>query len=139
MDETKSDSIPPAGETPPPGPPQDTPPPKPEVAEVSIDHFAQVVLKTGVIRSAEPHPNADRLVVLKVDIGEPEERQVVAGIRQWWTSEDLVGRRIIVAANLKPARLRGVESRGMLLAVKGSERVELLTVEGDVAPGTRVT
>jgi methionyl-tRNA synthetase len=139
MDETKPDQSSPSGEGAPPLPPEETPPAEPEVPEVSIDHFAQVVLKTGVIRTAAPHPDADRLVVLQVDIGEARDRQIVAGIRSSWDPEDLPGRRIIVATNLKPARLRGVESRGMLLAVKGSERVELLTVEGDVAPGTRVT
>ena len=106
---------------------------------ISIDHFAEVVLKTGKVIEAGPHPNADRLLVMKVDTGEAEPRQIVAGIASDWQPEDLVGRRMIVCCNLKPAKLRGVESQGMMLAVKGNDRVWPLTVEGDVDPGTRVT
>lgn len=108
-------------------------------ALISIDHFAEVVLKTGEVVAAEPHPNADRLLVMKVDTGEDEPRQIVAGIASEWEPEQLVGRRMIICCNLKPAKLRGVESQGMMLAVKGTDRVWPLTVEGEVDPGTRVT
>ncbi|MCB9833936.1 MAG: methionine--tRNA ligase subunit beta [Planctomycetes bacterium] len=106
---------------------------------ISIDHFGAVVLKTGEVLAAEPHPNADRLVVMKVDVGEPEPRQIVAGIRSDWEPEALVGRRMIICCNLKPAKLRGVESHGMMLAVRGEDRVWPLSVEGQVKNGTRVT
>lgn len=106
---------------------------------ISIDHFAAVELKTGQVIAAEPHPNADRLVVMKIDVGEAEPRQIVAGIRADWEPETLIGRRMIICCNLKPAKLRGVESHGMMLAVRGDDRVWPLSVEGQVKNGTRVT
>ncbi|HMS15369.1 MAG TPA: methionine--tRNA ligase subunit beta [Planctomycetota bacterium] len=125
--------------------PAPTPPPEipaadaPKNPEITIDQFLAVDLRLGVVVHAEAHPDAERLLVLKVDIGEPEPRQVVAGIRADWTPEAITGRSIIIAANLKPAKLRGLWSHGMILAVRGSERVIPLTVDGPVAPGTRVT
>lgn len=107
--------------------------------QIKIDQFAEVELKTAKILEAGPHPDADRLLVMKIDVGEEEPRQLVAGIRADWEPEELVGRTIIVVANLKPAKLRGVVSQGMLLAVKGTDKVIPLGVDGDVAPGTRVT
>lgn len=117
-------------------PPPSSPPPAPEIG---IDQFAAVDLRCGVVLEASPHPDADRLLVLRVDLGEPEPRQVVAGIREDWPPEAIVGRPVVIAANLKPAKLRGVWSKGMILAVRGTERVIPLTVDGPVAPGTRVT
>ncbi|MAG58547.1 MAG: methionine--tRNA ligase subunit beta [Planctomycetes bacterium] len=114
-------------------------PAEPETPQIKIDHFAKVDLRTARILEAGPHPDADRLLVLKIDVGEPEPRQLVAGIRADWEPEDLVGRTIVVIANLKPAKLRGVVSQGMMLAVKGTDRVIPLGVDGDVAPGTPVT
>ncbi|MEZ6194975.1 MAG: hypothetical protein R3F20_04475 [Planctomycetota bacterium] len=106
---------------------------------ISIDQFAAVELRTGKVVAAEPHPAADRLLVMKVDTGDPEPRQIVAGIRSDWAPEDLVGRTLVICCNLKPAKLRGVESQGMMLAVKGVDRVWPLGIEGEAAPGTRVT
>ncbi|MFT7618563.1 MAG: methionyl-tRNA synthetase [Planctomycetota bacterium] len=106
---------------------------------INIDHFAQVVLKTGVVVSAEAHPNADRLLVMQVNIGEETPRQIVAGIREDWAPGQIVGRRLIVCCNLKPAKLRGVESHGMMLAVRGNDQVWPVGVDGDITPGTRVT
>jgi methionyl-tRNA synthetase len=93
----------------------------------------------GTVRAAEPHPNADRLLVLKVDIGS-EERQLVAGIRAHYDAASLVGRQVVVVANLEPARLRGVESQGMVLAATDSERnrVVLLGPDEPVPPGAVV-
>ena len=107
--------------------------------QITIDEFARLELKAGVVIDAQPHPNADRLLVLKVALGEAEPRQVVAGIRSDWSPEAILGRRIIVASNLKPAKLRGVESQGMILAVRGTEKVIPVTLDGPFAPGTRVT
>jgi methionyl-tRNA synthetase len=106
---------------------------------IAIEDFGRVDLRAGPVVAAEAHPDADRLLVLKIDLGEEVPRQVVAGIRADWEPEALIGRTVIVVANLKTARLRGVESRGMVLAVKGSERVIPLGVDGPVTPGTRVT
>lgn len=112
-------------------------PAQPELLDIT--QFQAVDLRAGRVVSAAPHEKADRLLVLQVDIGEPAPRQIVAGIRADWTPESLVGRTIIVVANLKPAVLRGVASQGMLLAVRGPEKVIPLGVDGAVLPGTRVS
>lgn len=114
-------------------------PAEPSVPLISIDTFASVELRLGRVMAAEPHPDADRLLVMQVDVGESEPRQIVAGIRAHWDPEALVGRTLVICCNLKPARLRGVESQGMMLAVTGDDRVWPLGVEGEVAPGTRVS
>jgi methionyl-tRNA synthetase len=82
---------------------------------ITIEQFQQVELRVATVKEAAPHPNADRLLVLKVDLG-GEERQIVAGIRAHYEPESLVGTQVVVVANLAPATLRGVESQGMLLA-----------------------
>lgn len=105
---------------------------------ITIDQFAEVDLRTARVLSAEPHPNADRLLVLKVQLAE-EERQIVAGIRDHYTPEQLVGTTVIVVSNLEPVTLRGVESRGMLLAVRDGERVVVLTTADTTGTGLRVS
>lgn len=104
---------------------------------ITIEQFREVELRVGTVTSAEPHPNADRLVVLKVDIG-TEARQLVAGIRAHYEPASLVGRQVVVVANLAPAKLRGVESQGMVLAAADGERVVLLRPDAAVAPGSTV-
>jgi tRNA-binding protein len=105
---------------------------------ISIDAFRQIELKVATVKSAEPHPNADKLMVLQVDLG-TEQRQICAGIRNHYTPEDLVGRQIVVVANLETAKLRGLESQGMLLAASDEERVIFLTPEKPVQPGSKVS
>lgn len=104
---------------------------------ITIDQFRSVELRVGTVRSAEPHPNADRLLVLRVDVG-GEERQLVAGIRAHYDPAGLVGRQVVVVANLAPAMLRGVESQGMVLAASDGDRVVLLRPDDAVAPGSTV-
>src|SRR5262245_9481463 len=87
---------------------------------ISIDDFRTIDLRVATITAAAPHPNADRLVVLTIDLGS-EQRQLVAGIRAHYEPQALVGKQIIVVANLQPATLRGVESQGMLLAASDSD------------------
>lgn len=82
---------------------------------ITIEQFQQVELRVATVKAAAPHPNADRLLVLTVDLG-TEERQIVAGIRAHYDPAALVGTQVVVVANLEPAKLRGVESQGMLLA-----------------------
>ena len=127
----------------PPEPPVSEPTPPPAQApaaspNITYDDFAKVALRVGKVVAAEKHPNADRLLVLQVDVGEPEPRQIVAGIAKVYTPEQLVGQRIVVVVNLAPAKLRGVESRGMLLAAGGSDVASLLTTLHDLAPGSIV-
>jgi methionyl-tRNA synthetase len=105
---------------------------------ITIDDFRKVELKIATIKAAEPHPNADRLMVLKVDLG-GEERQICAGIRNHYTPEDLLGKQIVVVANLETAMLRGMESQGMLLAASDDGRIVILTPEKSVRAGSKVS
>jgi methionyl-tRNA synthetase len=107
--------------------------------EVTIDTFAALDLRTARVVAAEAHPNAEKLVVLRIDLGSLGERQIVAGIARHYTPDALVGRTIVVAANLKPVTLRGVESQGMLLAASGEDRVVLLTTLDAVPPGWAIS
>jgi len=105
---------------------------------ISIDDFRTLDLRVATITAAAPHPNADRLVVLTVDLG-TEQRQLVAGIRAHYEPAHLVGKQIVVVANLQPARLRGVESQGMLLAASDpSGQLALITPDRPVANGAQV-
>jgi tRNA-binding protein len=105
---------------------------------ISIDEFRKVELIVATIKSAEPHPNADKLMLLQVDLG-TEQRQICAGIRNHYTPEELVGRQIVVVANLETATLRGLESQGMLLAASDEGRVVILSPEKAVQPGAKVS
>ena len=105
---------------------------------LSIDEFRRLDVRVATVIAAAPHPNADRLLVLQVDLGS-ERRQLVAGIRAHYEPESLVGKQVIVVANLAPAMLRGVESQGMLLAASDAEgRLAFVTPEKPVAPGATV-
>lgn len=106
---------------------------------ITIEEFRKVEMKVGKVLEAIPHTNADRLLVLKVDVGEPALRQIVSGIKAHYAPETLVGRIVIVATNLAPAVLRGVESQGMVLACTSEAAVILLTTERDAKPGSPVT
>jgi methionyl-tRNA synthetase len=88
---------------------------KPAGEQISIDEFFRVELRVAAVCAAEPVEGADRLLKLQIDLGS-EQRQLVAGIAKRYAPGDLVGRKIVVVTNLKPARIRGVESQGMLLA-----------------------
>jgi methionyl-tRNA synthetase len=105
---------------------------------ISIDDFTKVELRTAEVLEAAPHPDADRLLVLQLALGE-ERRQIVAGIREHYAPESMVGKTVVVVANLQPVKLRGVESQGMLLAVKDGERVVVLTPDAGVSSGLRVS
>ena len=105
---------------------------------LTIDDFAKVELRVATIVAAEAHPNADRLLVLRVDLGN-EIRQLVAGIRAHYQPDELLGKQIVVVVNLEPATLRGVESQGMLLAASDAEgRLAIVTPEKTVATGAKV-
>jgi len=109
-----------------------------ETQQITIEEFGRVDLRVGTIRAAAPHPNADRLLVLQVDVGEAQPRQLVAGIRAAYDPRFLVGQQIVVVANLKPAMLRGVESQGMLLAASDPDGLSVLAPGRRFAPGTKV-
>lgn len=99
----------------------------------------KIDLRVAEIKHAEPHPNADKLLILKIDAGDGMEgRQIVAGIRSTYQPEELVGKKIVIVNNLAPATLRGVESQGMLLAAKDGSQVVILTTEKDIKPGSKI-
>jgi methionyl-tRNA synthetase len=104
---------------------------------VDIADFARLDLRAAKVIAAEKVEGSKKLVKLQVDVGS-ETRQVVAGIAQTHAAEDLVGRTVVLVANLKPAKLMGVESNGMVLAGSVGGNAVLCTFEKDVAPGTRV-
>jgi methionyl-tRNA synthetase len=104
---------------------------------IDIDLFRQVDLRVGLIRQAEKVPKSDKLVKLLVDIG--EERQIVAGIGQTHSPADLVGKQVVLVANLKPAKLMGIESHGMILAVRDGPDLKLVVPEANVSPGGRIS
>ncbi len=109
-------------------------------AVVTYDDFAKLDLRVATIVQAEPHPNADKLIVMQVDLG-TEKRQIIAGLRQYYDPAAMVGKQIIVVANLAPRMMRGMESNGMLLAASSPDhsRVIVLTPEKDIEPGAVVT
>src|SRR5262252_3598692 len=109
-----------------------------DTPQISIDEFARIDLRIGTIREAKPHPNADRLLVLTIDLGEAAPRQLVAGIRAAYDVRTLPGQQVVVVANLKPAMLRGVESRGMLLAASDDDGLAVVAPGRRFKPGTRV-
>lgn len=95
---------------------------------IAYEDFAKIELRVAKVLEARPHPNADKLMLLQIDVGDVQ-KQIVAGIRAHYTPEQLVGKSIIVVNNLAPAMLRGETSNGMLLAATSGERVILLTVD----------
>ncbi len=106
---------------------------------IEFEDFAKVDLRVGTVLEATPHPEADRLLVLKVDAGEDSPRQVVAGIAEFFKPEELVGRQVVVVFNLKPRKLRGLVSQGMVLAVKKEGGLALLGPSSEVADGGKVS
>jgi methionyl-tRNA synthetase len=107
---------------------------------IEIDDFAKVDLRVGEVVSAERVPKADKLLLLKIDLGEEQPRQVLAGIAQYYEPEKLIGRKVVVVANLKPRKLRGFESQGMVVAASYGEdgRPVLATFTEDVPVGARL-
>ncbi len=105
---------------------------------VSFAEFKKMELVIGTVTSVEDHPNADKLYVLKVDLGESEDRTLVAGLKPYYEPDALTGKQLVVVANLEPAALRGVESRGMLLAAQEGDKVVVVSPEQPLAPGSKV-
>lgn len=104
---------------------------------ISIEDFAKIDLRIAEVLEAEKVEGADKLLKLQIKIGN-EKRQIVAGIAQHYTPEELIGKKIVVVANLKPAKLRGIESCGMLLAASDSKGLTLVTVDRDIDSGAKV-
>ena len=104
--------------------------------QITIDDFAKIELVVGTVEKCEKHPDADKLLVSQINIGK-ETRQIVSGIADFYTPEEMVGKKVIVVSNLKPAKLRGVESQGMILAGSKKKMLELVSVE-NLPNGTKI-
>jgi len=107
---------------------------------ISFDEFARIDLRVARVLECVAHPNADKLLVLKVDLG-TEQRQLCAGIKGHYDPASLVGRLIVVVANLAPRTMRGMESQGMLLAASTPDhsRIILLQPDAEIEPGSKVS
>jgi methionyl-tRNA synthetase len=127
-----------AGAAPPEVPPSPAPAAASADSRISIDDFMKVELRTAKVLSAEKVPNSRKLVKMSIDVG-TEQRTLVAGIAEAYEPETLVGRTIVMVFNLKPAKLMGIESNGMVLAASpDGGKPTLLGLDADVPPGTRV-
>jgi methionyl-tRNA synthetase len=104
---------------------------------IDIDFFRQVDLRVGLIKQAQKIPQSEKLIKLIVDIG--EERQIVAGIAKTHSPEQLIGKQVVLVANLKPVKLMGIESHGMVLAVRDGQDLKLVVPEGNVSPGGKIS
>ena len=104
---------------------------------VSIAEFKNIELKIAQIKEVQDHPNADKLYVITIDLGD-KTKQIVAGIRAAYTKEELVGRQVVVVDNLEPAILRGIESQGMLLAAQDEQGICIISPLRSVKPGSIV-
>ena len=106
--------------------------------EVSYDDFAKLDIRIGTVKAAELVPDTDKLIKCTIDFGELGERTIVSGIAQWKKPEELVGRQLPYVVNLIPRVLRGVESKGMLIAASDEEGVALLSPERQLSPGAKL-
>lgn len=108
-----------------------------EPSFIDIDEFKRVDLRVGVVESAERIPGSKKLLKLIVNLGN-ERRQIIAGIAQWYDPQSLIGKQVIVVANLKPKKFMGYESQGMILATCDEEKPILLTLAEPGKPGSKI-
>jgi len=106
-------------------------------ATIKIDDFGKVELRVAEVMAAEPVPKSKKLLKLTVSLG-AEQRTLVAGIAEHYAPADLVGKKVVVVANLEPAKLMGVESNGMVLAASADGKLAVLTLDRDLPPGSKV-
>ena len=104
---------------------------------VSFEEFKKLEIKVAKIQEVQDHPNADKLYVIKIDLGD-KEKQIVAGIKNAYPKEELLGKEIVVVDNLEPVKLRGVESQAMLLAAQDDQGVSILMPQRPVKTGSIV-
>lgn len=143
MEETKptpiTSSPAPTEAAPPPSGPATATAPAPTEDLISIDDFMKIKLRVARIESAEPVPKSNKMLRLQLDLGPLGKRQILSGIAKFYTPESLVGRHIVVVANLKPAKLMGLESEGMLLAASSDDGTALTILEpAHIPPGSVV-
>ena len=108
------------------------------MSHISYAQFSELDLRVGRILDVEKVPEADKLYKLTVDVGEAEPRTLVAGLAAKFGARELLDAYVVVVANLEPAKIRGIESQGMVLAAGGQEPMALVTLDRDCAPGEKV-
>jgi methionyl-tRNA synthetase len=106
--------------------------------QIPYEEFSKLDIRVGKILSVEPHPNADKLYILKVDLVEEEPRQIIAGLKPYYKESELLNKKAIFITNLEPATIRGIESNGMILAAGNDEKVTFLTTESDIEEGSKI-
>lgn len=106
--------------------------------KISFSDWQKIDLRVGTIKEATPHPNADKLLILKIDEGKEELRQLVAGIKGHYKEEEIIGKKIVFLANLEPKPLRGEISNGMILAAVEGDSLALLTVDRDIPNNAKI-
>lgn len=104
---------------------------------VTINDFKNFEIRVGTIKEVNEHPNADKLYVIKVDLGD-KQKQLVAGIRTSYTKESLINKQVAVIDNMEPAVIRGVESQGMILAASDDSGIVVLSLERQVKEGSKI-
>jgi len=104
---------------------------------IGLEDFRKVDIITARVTGVRDHPDADKLLIVEVDTGE-EKKEVVAGIKKYYTKEELAGRDVIIVNNLEPAVIRGVKSSGMILAVETEEGIGIIKPDKPVKPGARI-
>lgn len=110
-----------------------------EPSEIAYEDFAKVELVVGKVLECKDHPDADKLLVFTVDIGEKNPRTIISGIKKWYKPEELEGKNVIVVKNLAPRKMRGIESQGMILSAEFGEDLATLTTLKDMKPGSKVS
>ena len=106
---------------------------------LDFETFMEVELKVGKITEVSDHDNADKLYVVSIDDGTDQGRTICAGLKEYYTADEMTGKSVVFVANLKPRKLRGVMSEGMILAADdGNGGVKLVTLDGEITPGSQV-
>ncbi len=112
-----------------------------DMDQITYGDFQKLDIRIARVLTAEPVPDTDKLIHLTVDIGQTEPRHIVAGLREYYQPSEMIGKLIVVLANLEPRKMRGIMSNGMLLAAssEGFDRVKLLTVDEEMPPGSKIS
>lgn len=105
---------------------------------INFEEFSEVELKVGTILEAQEVEESEKLIKCIVDLGEEKPRQILAGVKEWYKAEDLIGKQVVVAANLESKMMMDLESQGMLLAADAKDGPVFLTVPKEVSPGTSI-
>ena len=109
------------------------------IAQIGIEEFEKVELKIGRVVACEKVAKADKLLCSRIDLGEEQPRTIVSGIAKWYTPEEMIGKQVVVVTNLKPAKLRGIESQGMVLCASDADgNLSLISPIAPMAAGSEV-